>query len=221
LGNAFIVYLPKDIVAGDFYWVDKKNHLIYFGVCDCTGHGVPGAIVSVLCHNALSRSLNEFQEFEPGKILDKTKEILISHFNKSNELVQDGMDASIGCINLKEFSMSWSGANLPLWIIREGNLIEFKPDKQAIAMDSSKNPFHTIQIQLKKGDCIYAFTDGYADQFGGSRGKKLTRSGLKNILIAAHLLSPQEQKQKLTDYFYSYKQNEEQVDDICVMGIQI
>ena len=220
LGDAFVFYLPKDIVAGDFFWVEEMDEKIFFGVCDCTGHGVPGAMVSVLCHNALSRSVLEFQERIPGKLLEKTREILIDSFSKSQENVQDGMDASVGYIDRTNNILLWSGANLPIWIIRKNNLIEYLPNKQAIGIESKEKPFITHEIPLEKGDVIYAFTDGYADQFGGELGKKLTRSKFKQLLVSIHSLPIAEQKIQLSQFYYRYKKEEEQVDDICILGIK-
>ncbi|MGZ3900066.1 MAG: tetratricopeptide repeat protein, partial [Bacteroidia bacterium] len=175
LGDAFVLYLPKDIVAGDFYWIHVNEDsassnnagLILFAAADCTGHGVPGAMVSVLCNNALNRSVKEFGLTDPGKILDKTREIIISEYEKSDEEVKDGMDISLCALDHKSMQLHWAGANNPLWIIRNGMLLEKKPNKQPIGKFADHQPFLTHSISLQQGDLIYIFTDGFADQFGG------------------------------------------------------
>lgn len=193
LKNGFVLFKPKDVVSGDFYWLEKLNNTIYFAAADCTGHGVPGAMVSVVCSNALSKALLEDEVEEPGKILDRTRELVIQRFSKSDEEVKDGMDISLGSLtthNTIESSqpstlLQWAGANNPIWIINpnrsqwpdsiipfaDGKGAEFKPDSQPIGKYESQSPFKTHQLILEKGDTIYVFTDGYQDQFGGKKGK--------------------------------------------------
>ena len=181
LKDGFILYKPKDIVAGDFYWMERTSDewrvegnenpprktyhspLILFAAADCTGHGVPGAMVSVVCNNALNRSVREFGLTEPGKILDKTRDLVIQEFSKSEEDVKDGMDISLCALNNKEKILQWSGANNPLWIIRNDELIETKPDKQPIGKTENPKPFTTHSIPIQEGDIIYIFTDGFID----------------------------------------------------------
>jgi tetratricopeptide (TPR) repeat protein len=165
LKESFILYMPKDIVAGDFYWLENKNNTVLFAAADCTGHGVPGAMVSVICNNGLNRSVREHGFTEPGKILDKTREIVVAEFEKSEEDVKDGMDISLCALNGNH--LQWAGANNPLWIIRNGELIEYAPNKQPIGKVDNPAPFTTHHIELQQGDRLYIFSDGYADQFGG------------------------------------------------------
>jgi serine phosphatase RsbU (regulator of sigma subunit) len=234
--ESFVFYLPKDIVSGDFYWmetiVDKSNSKknVLLAAADCTGHGVPGAMVSVVCHNALNRSVREFGLTDPGKILDKTREIVIQEFEKSETDVKDGMDISI--INLeiseeKKLKVSWAGANNPLWIVRrdeiknEWSLIEIKPDKQPIGKFIHVEPFTTQRFSLLSGDVIYLFTDGLADQFGGLKGKKLKIAGLKHVIKSIQHLSMNEQLENIQKSFHDWKGNIEQLDDVCVIGLRI
>ncbi|MBK6951807.1 MAG: tetratricopeptide repeat protein [Crocinitomicaceae bacterium] len=228
LPEHFILYLPKDIVAGDFYWMESvndtsnpKNHAVLFAAADCTGHGVPGAMVSVVCNNSLNRSVREYGLTDPGKILDKTREIVVQEFEKSDEDVKDGMDISLCSLSLDAKTLSWAGANNPLWIIRNSELIEFKPDKQPIGKIENPKSFATQTIQLQKGDSIYIFTDGLQDQFGGEKGKKFKASKLKEILLSMQQQPLPNQKETLKEAFINWKGRLEQVDDVCVIGVRI
>lgn len=219
--SSFVYYKPKDIVAGDFYWLEKKDDLVFVAVADCTGHGVPGAMGSVLCSNALNRSLLEFGITEPGKILDKTRELIVDTFSKSEKDVKDGMDISLVAINTTTLDVMWAGANNSLWYLNNGESLEIKADKQAIGKTDNPLPFKTHYLKLKKGDMLYLFTDGFADQFGGEKGKKFKYKPLKEMLTSNHGLPLSEQKQILEQRFEKWKGNLEQVDDVCVIGIRI
>jgi serine phosphatase RsbU (regulator of sigma subunit) len=223
LENAFVLYLPKDIVAGDFYWMETVGKTIYLAACDCTGHGVPGAMVSVVCNNALNRSLNEFGEREPGKIFDRTRELILENFSKSDEEVKDGMDASLCCLNLEKSELLWAGANNPLWIYRNGAKIieEIKPDKQPIGSAHKPSAFTTHKIEIYPNDVLYLFTDGFTDQFGGSKNKKLTKRIFREILTQIAELPMEEQRSRLLDFHLQYRGKNEQVDDICIIGVKV
>ncbi len=223
LQDSFILYLPKDIVAGDFYWLETINDHIYFAACDCTGHGVPGAMVSVVCNNALGRAVNEFALRSPGAIFDKARELVVENFAKSDDDVKDGMDASLCVLDLPNMKMHWAGANNPLWIYRaaENVMQEFKPNKQPIGKGYDFEPFTTHEILLHKGDVIYLFTDGYADQFGGAHNKKFTRAKFRELLLVIANLPMSEQRDKLLNYHNQYRGSQEQVDDICVIGVRV
>ena len=219
--NGFLLYKPKDIVAGDFYWMEKAYNKVYFAAADCTGHGVPGAMVSVVCSNALSKVLLDENNISTGRLLDLTREHVIEKFSKSGEDVKDGMDISLCSIDFSNLSMQWSGANNSFWLIRGNELIETKADKQPIGKYSDPKPFKTHRFQLIKGDTIYLFTDGYADQFGGPKGKKYKASQLKEKLISIQNQSMDEQKLCIEKEFENWQINHEQVDDVCVIGVKI
>ncbi len=219
--NSFILYKPKDIVAGDFYWFEVIDDLIFFAAADCTGHGVPGAMVSVVCHNALNRSVKEFNLKKPSNILDKTREIVISEFEKSKEDVKDGMDISLCAIDLKSKLMNWSGAHNPLWILRNQDVIEFKADKQPIGKFAYAKQFTNHEIQLFENDEIYISTDGFQDQFGGEKGKKFKASQLKTILILNSHKTMEEKLNLLDQTFENWKGELEQVDDVCIIGARV
>jgi len=252
LENSFILYKPKDIVAGDFYWMEtvqladglisglanenkfknnqlinsSANQLILFAACDCTGHGVPGAMVSVVCHNALNRAVREFGLTKPAEILDKTQEIVLENFSKSEEDIKDGMDISLCALHLNKVqnfdkvTLQWSGANNPLWLVHNGEFIEIKADKQPIGMNEDSKSFTNHTFELALGDTIYIFSDGYADQFSPT-DKKLMKKNFKNLLLSMQDKNMYEQHDYLNTYIENWKGNMEQTDDILVIGVRV
>lgn len=221
LHDGFVLYKPKDIVAGDFYWLEKFDHSTFVAAADCTGHGVPGAMVSVVCSNALSKALLEEGITNTGKILDRTRELVIEKFSKSEENVRDGMDISLIRLNRNELKLQWSGANNPLWIIRNGELIETKPDKQPIGNYYDSVSFNYFDIDLKKDDIIYLFTDGFQDQFGGDKGKKFKAAKLKELLLSIQHENMDNQKNIIDIAFEKWRGDLEQNDDVCIIGVRI
>jgi serine phosphatase RsbU (regulator of sigma subunit) len=221
LENSFILYKPKDIVAGDFYWMETINDLILFAACDCTGHGVPGAMVSVVCHNALNRAVKEFGLTKPAAILDKTAEIVLENFSKSEEEIKDGMDISICALNIKTKTLDWAGANNSLLLINNGQLTETKADKQCIGYNENVKPFTNHQFNLQPNTSVYLFTDGYADQFGGQPERKLTKNRFRALLLSIQHLTVQQQAKELDDFLANYKKEIEQTDDILVIGVRV
>ena len=219
--NIFVFYRPKDIVAGDFYWYFKTNDRVLIAVADCTGHGVPGAMVSVICNNALNRAVNDFKLSEPAKILDKTAELVIQAFKKNEEGVKDGMDISLCAFNLKDNLVAYSGAINSLYHIRKDQLNEIKGDKQPIGQYAEIKPFTQHEIQLEKGDKVYLFTDGYPDQFGGEKGKKFMYKRFRELLLKVSSKNIDAQEQELEQELMGWKRDLEQVDDICVIGIEV
>lgn len=219
LPNSFVLYKPKDIVSGDFYWLEEIDGIKFFAVADCTGHGVPGAMISVICNNALNRAVREFYILQPARILNKTRELIVKEFEKSEESVSDGMDITLCCI--KNNKLQYAGAHNPLWIYRNNELIETKADKQPIGNFEFSKPFTNHTIELQKDDVIYLNTDGYSDQFGGPDGKKMKRKYLKNYISEISNLPIQEQKEALDTTFEKWKGNFEQIDDVCIMGVKI
>jgi len=227
--NHFIYYKPKDIVAGDFYWMQYLDDTTFIAAADSTGHGVPGAMVSVVCSNALNRAVKEFGLRETGKILDKTRELVLETFEKSGEEIKDGMDISLLSIG-KNKEVQWSGANNPLWYIRTSvssrgvenkELIEIKPDKQPIGKTEIPKPFLTHVLPCSENDTFFLFTDGFADQFGGPKGKKIKYKQLEDLLMQIHEQPLDEQKQLLAQTFDAWKGSLEQVDDLTIIGIRI
>jgi serine phosphatase RsbU (regulator of sigma subunit) len=219
LPEHFVLYKPKDIVAGDFYWLEKRGTVTLFAVADCTGHGVPGALISVFCHNALNRSVREYGLTDPGRVLERTREIVMEEFRKNEDEVHDGMDISLCALSGNQ--LQWAGANNGLWIVRNGELTEYKPDKQPISIYEEYKPFTTHSIALEPGDHLYLYSDGYADQFGGERGKKFKASNLKLLLAANSTRSMADQRAILDATLESWRGNIEQIDDICVWGVRV
>ena len=219
LPNSFILYKPKDVVAGDFYWLEETNKGILFAAADCTGHGVPGAMVSVVCNNALNRSVREYGLTDPGEILDKAREIVIQEFGKASEEVKDGMDIALCSLDNK--ILSYAGAHNPLWIIRNGEVIETKANKQPIGQFDKQKPFTTHSIELLEGDSIYVFSDGYVDQFGGIKGKKFKTKAFRELLLSIQDKTMNEQNDLIDKAFETWRGDLEQIDDVCVIGLKI
>ena len=221
LYNSFIFYKPKDVVSGDFYWVEKKGNKILFAAVDCTGHGVPGAFVSIIGNNGLSRCINEFGLTQPSLILDKLKKIVEQTFEKSVEQVNDGMDIALCSLDLETNVLEYAGANNPLLYISKGELFEIKADKQPIGRYVKSAPFTNHRLQLEKGDLVYVFSDGYVDQFGGDRDKKFKTSQFKELLFSIKNKPIHLQKDIILQKHLEWKGETEQTDDICVVGVKV
>lgn len=255
LPESFVLYKPKDIVAGDFYWFEvgppppsgSRGATLFLAAADCTGHGVPGAMVSVVCSNALNRAVKELGLHDTGKILDSVTDMVLETFEKSASEVKDGMDISLLKLEFSPSlsrgegtegpvpevgrirSVQWSGANNPLWYFQNGKLIEIKADKQPVGKYDNRKPFttHTIELTsspnggIQEGAIFFLFTDGYPDQFGGPKGKKFKYSQFEKLLLANHHLPMDEQKDILDITIDGWRGKLEQVDDICVIGIKV
>jgi serine phosphatase RsbU (regulator of sigma subunit) len=224
---SFIFFQPKDIVSGDFYFMEKTiapegDELVYVAVGDCTGHGVPGAMVSVVCSTALSRSIKEFGLTDTGKILDKTRELVIDTLAKGQKEIRDGMDISMVCICKNKKTIQWSGANnsIVLTYPSLSDYCEYKADKQPIGKFETSQPFSAREIAIEKGMRLFLFSDGYGDQFGGEKGKKFRESNLKKSFVDHKERAMPELHQVLKKQFSSWKGELEQIDDVCVLGIQ-
>lgn len=230
LPKSFVMYRPKDIIAGDFYWMEPlSDNEFIIAAADCTGHGVPGAMVSVVCNNALNRSVREFKITDPGELLNNTRELVIEQFEKgingestdTNNVIKDGMDISLCCINRKSNILKWAGANNPLWLIRDGELIEIKGNKQPIGKFHQMEDFLTHELKIEENDVFYIFSDGYVDQFGGEKGKKFKSSSLKKLLLSIHKDPIKIQHVKLEEQFDNWKGDYEQLDDVCIIGFKV
>ena len=219
LKESFILYKPKDIVAGDFYWMEKKGDTLFFAAADCTGHGVPGAMVSVVCIKALNLSVQENNKISPSEILNNTRDLVIEDFKKSASEVKDGMDIALCSLNGNK--LQYAGANNPLWIIRDGKIIEIKADKQPIGNYIKQNPYTNHEFELQKGDTIYIFSDGYVDQFGGPDEKKFKARKLRELLLSIQSKSMTEQKEVIDKIFEEWKGSLDQIDDVCMWGVRI
>lgn len=215
--NNFVYFNPKDIVSGDFYWATEHNNCFYLAVCDSTGHGVPGAFMSFLNMAYLSESISEKNIEDPAEIFNYVRHRLINTISKEGQ--KDGMDGILLCINKLTNTITYSAANNAPILISNNEIIELPKDKMPIGKGEKTNSFTTHTIQAKSGDVLYLYTDGYADQFGGDKGKKFKYKPLNELLIANHNKLPNEQFDILKKTFDNWKGNLEQVDDVLVMGI--
>ncbi len=217
----FLIYLPKDIVAGDFYWFYENDQYRLWAVADCTGHGVPGAMVSVVCSNALNRVVKEYNLFDPGEILTKTRELVVATFQESQREVKDGMDIALCCLEKQSGQITFSGANRPCWVVAEdGVLHEVKGQKQHIGLQQNMMAFESVSIQNKSG-WIVLTSDGMADQFGGPQGKKWMTKTLKQKVSEMAQQPGHLQKMNLEWAFQQWRGAADQIDDVCVLGIKI
>jgi serine phosphatase RsbU (regulator of sigma subunit)/HAMP domain-containing protein len=224
LPSSFVLYKPKDIVSGDFYWIEKKGDLVYFAAVDCTGHGVPGAFMSLVGHNILKDIISNSSISKPSEIMDKLREGVLNtlHNERSGKETKDGMDMTLCAYNSKNMELQYAAAFNPLYIIRDHELIEHKANKFPIgAFIGEKQNFTNHTIQLQKGDQIYIFSDGYADQFGGPRGKKFMVGNFRKLLAEISALEPHAQKGILENTLADWRGDQEQVDDVLVIGVKV
>lgn len=220
----FVLFKPKDIVSGDFYWLAENDTHVYFAVIDCTGHGVPGAFLSIIANNLFNKAIYEQQLVRTNEILTYVHSEIISSLNKKSvDYGKDGMDVALCSINKQSNVLSYSGAYNPVYIFRDENLIEFKADKIIIGsrMDAQNNSFSIHEFGLQNDDMVYLFTDGFADQFGGPKGKKYKSKKMKALFAEIYKNSCKLQLQKIDQTFTDWKGELEQIDDICIMGIKI
>lgn len=224
LPNAFVLFKPKDIVSGDFYWMDKKGDWIYFAAVDCTGHGVPGAFMSIVGHNLLKDILKNTDIVSPAKIMDELSAGVTStlHVNQTETQTKDGMDMTLCALNLKTMELQFSGAFNPLYLVRGGELLQYKTNKFPVGMHIGETQnFTNNTLQLQKGDIIYIFSDGYADQFGGDKGKKFMAGNFRKLLLNVSSAPISQQKNILDHTIEQWRDYREQVDDVLVIGVQV
>ena len=235
LKDYFVLFKPKDVVSGDFYWasfskaseLNGQRNLFYLATADSTGHGVPGAIMSLLNITSLEKAIE--QHDEPADILNYTRKNIIERLKKdgSADGGKDGMDASLIAFDFEKNTMSITAANNPVWIVRfnsdsEKEIIEIKPDKMPVGKhDKQDVPFAQQEILLQSGDVVYTLTDGYPDQFGGEKGKKFMSKNLRELLASNAHLPMQQQKELLMHTFSNWVGNLEQIDDVTIIGVRI
>jgi serine phosphatase RsbU (regulator of sigma subunit) len=220
ISKNFIFFKPKDIVSGDFYWATKRNNLFYLAVCDSTGHGVPGAFMSLLSISFLNEAIGEKNITKPNEVFNYVRQKLIENISKEGQ--KDGFDGVLLCMNQDTKEITYAAANnRPVIVSAENKLMELASDRMPVGYGERKEDFTLHSIQLQKNDTLYLFTDGYADQFGGPKGKKLMYKKLHEFLINIVDQPFETQTDALNTNFDSWKGNLEQVDDVCVIGLRV
>jgi len=219
--DSLVLYRPRDIVAGDFIWLETINNHSFIAVADCTGHGVPGALVSLVCYGALNRCIHEFGLKQPAKILAKARDIIVDNLSNSEKRMTDGMDVSLLVID-NSSKLHWSGANNPLWIIQkeQHEILEYRGDDQPVGNYIAQDDFTNHEIVLKEGDTFYMVTDGFQDQFGGEKDKKFGSTRLKRLLSDMQHLSLPDQKTELDRALNEWMGSNKQIDDITILGFK-
>ena len=224
--ESFILFKPRDIVSGDYYWLNQKGSKIISVTADCTGHGVPGAFMSMLGISFLNEIVNvtKPEELRSDQVLNHLRELIISSLRQTGKSGEsrDGMDMTICIIDTETFMLDYAGAYNAIYIVRQNELIESQPDKMPIGIHVKElGPFTPYSFQLQKGDIIYSCSDGYADQFGGPENNKYRRKNFKDLLLKIHSLEMNKQKEMLDQTLMNWMKGYEQVDDILVCGIKI
>jgi len=224
LQDHFILYKPKAIVSGDFYWSSDSGGKLFVIAADCTGHGVPGAFMSLLCISFVNEAITEKNIQRPDLVFNHVRERLIQSLSAEDfgEEAHDGMDGSLCVFDREKMTLQFACANNPLWLIRKGELLEFRPDKMPVGRHHGESQNFSLQeIQLQKGDAVYLLTDGYADQFGGPQGKKFKYRQLQEKLLERHLLPMKEQRAQMEQIFEDWKGELDQVDDVLLIGLRV
>ena len=224
LGEHFILFKPKDVVSGDFYWATRVNEYLVVTVADCTGHGVPGAFMSMLGISFLNEIVGKKEVVKASEILDQLRSAVVDALRQRWETGEqkDGMDMALIVINTEKAHLQYAGANNPLYIVTAGKELKVvKPDNQTVAINIEMKPFTNHEVELGKGDCIYLTTDGYHDQFGGPNNKKFKGKQLKELLVAIAEKPMGEQRELLNSTFESWKGSCEQIDDVTILGMRI
>jgi serine phosphatase RsbU (regulator of sigma subunit) len=221
--DSFILFRPKNIVSGDFYWIGEKGEKIFIVAADCTGHGVPGALMSMIGLKLIEKTINEDNIEIPSRVLAVMNRGLEKTFSREKNIgtiIRDGMDIGLCVIDRKRKKMEYAGAFLPLYLIRDGNLIEIAADKIIIGMNPDGHPYRDHEMDLLDNDIFYIFSDGYVDQFGGSENKKFMYRRFRYLLMSIHNFPVNDQKLILEENIKSWMGSNEQVDDMMVIGFR-
>jgi serine phosphatase RsbU (regulator of sigma subunit) len=224
--KSFVLFKPKDIVSGDFYFFSKTDDLVIFAAADCTGHGIPGALLSIIGYGILDQAINELKLTDPPMILSHLYSRVHRFLRRDEDGsgLDDDMDIALCTLDLKTNILNYSGIGAPLYHISKGKLAEYRPQNSAEhCSENEECPFTSQDIQMKAGDTIYLFSDGYADQFGGKNHKKYLSSRFRSFLLNIQQYSMPEQSDKLYEEIENWKDenNEDQTDDILVIGVRI
>jgi serine phosphatase RsbU (regulator of sigma subunit) len=211
------------MLSGDFYWFYRHNNSVYFAVGDCTGHGVPGALINMAANSFLQQIIKQRRVYNPAHIVKLLNQEISSLLNNNRSVGQtyDGIDLGLCRFDLKSKKGHFCGAGRPLYLIRNNNLIEFNKGKSAVGYTPQKKTYDSVYFDLKKNDVFYLFSDGYTDQFGGQNIKKYNRKRFKTLLKNINELPLDKQEKELHFAFENWKGKQEQIDDVCVLGVKI
>lgn len=223
LPNHFVFFRPRDIVSGDFYWISKKDQCVYIAVADCTGHGVPGAFMSMLGFSMLNELVGLPVANNAANLLDTLRSKIKSALRQTGKdhEAQDGIDIALCIIDNEQHKLQYAGANNPLLILRQGQLLEFKADRMPIGIQAKEKPFTNHLIDTQHGDMVYLFSDGYIDQFGGVKNMRYRMENFRRFLISIHTLPPEQQKRELDTNLKQWMGATSQLDDILVLGFSL
>lgn len=222
--DAFVMYNPKDMVSGDFYWIFENETNIYFAVGDCTGHGIPGAMLNIAGNTILQQFVKTTSSFDVTDIVQKLDAGISALFNENLTagLTRDGMDLAFCALHKQTRVLSYCGAGRPLELVSEGMLTKFKSNNSSIGYSEfAQKNYTSIEIPLKEGDQVYLFSDGYTDQFGGENIKKFNRKRFRKLLASIAEMPMKQQRKELEFAFDNWKGQQEQIDDVCVLGVRI
>jgi serine phosphatase RsbU (regulator of sigma subunit) len=219
LPEHFVFFHPKDIVSGDFYWATVSEERVYLAVCDSTGHGVPGAFMSLLSIGFLTEAINEKKIINPNEVFNFVRKRLIENISREGQ--KDGFDGILICIDKGRKRLTYAAANNVPVLVREGVMLELKSDRMPVGVHERSEPFQNFEVEIMAGDILYLYTDGYADQFGGPRGKKFKYRPMNQLLLDISTKSFTEQKETLSKRFEDWKGPLEQIDDVCVLGLRL
>ena len=223
--DILLFFKPKEVVSGDFYWMDKVGNKLIWAVVDCTGHGVPGSLMSMLGYNGLNKIILEENITEPTKILKRLSEHVETSFKKIDNVERkDGMEMGVCVMDIENKELQFSGSYNPCYIVREGKITILEAVRKQVGLSlGKKHDFKTVKFNLNTNDWIFMSTDGYADQFGGPKGKKFGYKQLRNLFVEVSSKPMEEQRQLLDTTFDNWiaQGNEEQIDDICVIGVKV
>lgn len=217
--QSFVIYKPKDIVSGDFFWAKKCPHYSWIAVADCTGHGVPGALITMKATYALNQVITTDSERSPGTLIAEIDSLMQKSISGRNTSVNDGMDISLIKVNYANNTFEFAGANARAWVIQKGELTELKGNRFPVGPFFNEKIFENNIKAFEKGDMLYLFSDGMQDQFGGDKGKKLGKQRLKDLLLAGAALSPEAQKDYMLNEFSKWMNENQQVDDVTLLGV--
>ncbi|MCK5692778.1 MAG: SpoIIE family protein phosphatase, partial [Bacteroidales bacterium] len=222
LPEHFILFKPRDIVSGDYYWFSEQEKHYYVAAADCTGHGVPGAFMSMLGISLMNEIINKHPDIDPDSLLNELRSQIIETLHQKGDpsAAKDGMDMVVCKVDRNNSRMLFAGANNSLYLVRKKELTEYKTDKMPVSIHLVMHPFTGHQIDLKPGDNVYLFSDGYADQFGGPHGKKFKYLPFKRLLVSISEKEMHEQGLQLDREFEQWKGDTDQIDDVVVIGLK-